>query len=204
MTTTLLLIRHGRTDWNVAGKWQGLSDIPLNETGCHQAEALAKRLASWPIEAIISSDLQRCVQTAVPLATPHHLQPIFDPIWRERDVGDFAGLTGEEARARYPEVWVNTPHGLVDPPNGETNAALHLRALAAYEKVLAAYTGQMVAIVSHGGTLHTLIAELIGLLGTEFGRFSLRGNTGLSIIEVTEHGPYLTRLNDTSHLEIGD
>jgi broad specificity phosphatase PhoE len=204
MTTTLLLIRHGRTDWNVAGKWQGLSDIPLNETGCHQADALAKRLASWPIAAVISSDLQRCVQTAVALATPHNLQPILDPIWRERDVGDFAGLTTEEARARYPELWANTPRGLVDPPNGETNVALRHRALAAYEKVVAAHQGQMVAVVSHGGTLHTLIAHVIGLHGGEFGRFSLRGNTGLSIVEVTEHGPHLTRLNDTSHLEIGD
>lgn len=203
MTTTLLLIRHGVTDWNIAKKWQGYADIPLNETGQEQAVALSKRLAKWPIQAVISSDLQRCVQTAVPLAAAHNLPPIFDPIWRERDVGDFAGLTGKEVRARYPELWANAPTGMVDPPNGETFPDLRRRALAGYEKVLAHYEGQMVAVVSHGGTLHTLIREVIGLNGTQYGRFSLRGNTGLSIIEVTEHGPYLTRLNDTSHLEPG-
>lgn len=204
MTTTLLLIRHGVTDWNTAQRWQGHADIPLNETGRQQAHALAKRLATWPIEVIVSSDLQRCAQTAVTLAAPHNLQPVFDPLWRERHVGDFSGLTTEEVRARFPELWATSPRGLVNPPNGEAFPDLRQRTLTAYEKVLTAYKGQMVAIVSHGGTLHTLIREVIGLNGTEYGRFSLRGNTGLSIIEVTDHGAYLTRLNDTSHLENGD
>ncbi len=204
MTTTLLLIRHGVTDWNQARRWQGHADVPLNKVGHRQAAALAGRLATWPIDVVISSDLQRCAQTAVALAAPHNLHPVWDSLWRERDVGDFSGLTSEEARVRYPELWQGVPRGLVDPPNGETFPALHRRALAAYEKVLAAYAGQTVAVVSHGGLLHTLIAHIIGLNGSEYGRFSLRGNTGLSIIEVTEHGPYLVRLNDTSHLEVGD
>lgn len=204
MTTTLLLIRHGVTDWNQARRWQGHADIPLNETGRQQAAALAKRLATWPLDAVISSDLRRCAQTAVTLAAPHDLQPVLDPIWRERDVGDFAGFTSEEVRARFPELWANASRGLVDPPNGEAFLDLHRRALAAYEKVLAAHSGQTVAVVSHGGLLHTLIAHVVGLNGSDYGRFSLRGNTGLSIIEVTNQGPYLVRLNDTSHLERGD
>jgi broad specificity phosphatase PhoE len=203
MTTTLLLIRHGVTDWNIAQRWQGHADIPLNKTGQQQAEALANRLASWPINAVISSDLQRCVQTAVPLAAPHNLQPVFTTHWRERHVGDFEGMTTEEVRARFPELWGNSPRRFVDPPNGEAFPQLRQRVLAAYETVLADYPHQMVAVVSHGGTLHTLIREVIGLDGEEYGRFSLRGNTGLSIIEVTDHGAYLTRLNDTSHLENG-
>lgn len=204
MTTTLLLIRHGVTDWNTAQRWQGHADIPLNETGRQQANALAKRLATWPIEVIVSSDLQRCAQTAMTLAAPHNIQPVFDPLWRERHVGDFSGLTTDEVRARFPELWAQSPRGLINPPNGEAFPALRQRTLTAYEKVLTAYKGRMVVIVSHGGTLHTLIREVIGLNGTEYGRFSLRGNTGLSIIEVTDHGAYLTRLNDTSHLENGD
>jgi probable phosphoglycerate mutase len=103
--TKMLLIRHGLTDWNVAQKWQGHADIPLNETGQKQAAALASRLAAWPLEAVISSDLQRCKQTAVAIASQHNLTSQFDPIWRERDVGDFSGFTSLEAREKYPHIW---------------------------------------------------------------------------------------------------
>lgn len=201
-TTTLLLIRHGVTDWNQARRWQGHADIPLNETGRRQAEALARRLADWPLEALISSDLQRCRQTAVAIAAHHPLQPEFDPLWRERDVGAFSGLTGAEVKNRFPHLW---PHGrgLVDPPEGESYLALRQRAWQAYQKVLAAHTGRTVAVVSHGGLLHVLIGQLIGLEEAAYGRFSLRGNTGLSMVEVTAAGPVITRLNDVSHLENG-
>ncbi|MCP5095378.1 MAG: histidine phosphatase family protein, partial [Chloroflexi bacterium] len=80
MTTTLLLIRHGQTDWNVAGRWQGHADIPLNEIGKAQANALAERLADWPIKAIYRSDLMRCVQTATAVSNTTGITPIYNPI----------------------------------------------------------------------------------------------------------------------------
>lgn len=202
-TTTLLLIRHGVTDWNQARRWQGHADIPLNETGRHQAKALARRLADWSLEAIISSDLQRCRQTAVAIAAHHPLEPVYDPLWRERDVGAFSGLTGPEIKSRFPHLWGNERRGLIDPPEGEPYQALRQRAWQAYQKVLAAHHGRTVAVVSHGGLLHVLISRLIGLAEAEYGRFTLRGNTGLSMVEVTPAGPVLTRLNDISHLENG-
>lgn len=202
MPTTLLFIRHGLTNWNAEKRWQGHADIPLNETGYAQAEALARRLADWPIERIISSDLQRCAQTAQAIAAHHpRIELAYDTIWRERDVGDFRGLTYAEIEEKFPE-WVNAQRGMFNLPNGEPYTAVRRRALAAYEKVMAAHAGQMVAIVTHGGILHTLIAQLIHIQADKYGRFSLRGNTGLNIIEVTDEGePYLIRLNDTSHLE---
>ncbi len=205
MPTTLLFIRHGLTDWNAEKRWQGHADVPLNETGRTQANALGHRLADWPIERIISSDLQRCAQTAQAIATHHpHIDLTYDPIWRERDVGDFSGLTFGEIREQFPEIWANSQRGMLNPPNAEPYEALRHRAMTAYEQVLAAHTGQTVAIVTHGGILHTLIAQLIHIHEDKYGRFSLRGNTGLNIIEVTDEGePYLTRLNDTSHLENG-
>ena len=202
MLTTLLFIRHGQTDWNVAKKWQGHADIPLNETGLVQADALATRLQKWPIETIITSDLLRCSQTADVIGQKLDLNPVPDAIWRERDVGDFSGMTSVEAKANFPEVWAAANgKGMVDAPNGESFAEVRARGMRAYEKVIANHAGQMVAIVSHGGLLHTLIAQLIQIRDDVYGRISKRGNTGLSIVEVSDGVPKLVRLNDTSHLE---
>ena len=202
MVTTLLLIRHGQTDWNVKRKWQGHADIPLNETGLAQATALATRLKKWPVDAIVTSDLLRCSQTADVIGLQLGLTPTADPIWRERDVGEFSGMTGEEAKAAFPELWAATNRkGMIDPPNGEKFMDLRKRGIQAYEKVLAEHEGKMIVIVSHGGLLHTLIAQLIQIREDVYGRISKRGNTGLSIVEVTDGEPKLVRLNDTSHLE---
>jgi broad specificity phosphatase PhoE len=201
MITKILFVRHGQTDWNVERKWQGHADIPLNETGKAQAAALANRLAEWPITAVVTSDLQRCTQTAQAIGEAIGLQPIPDPLWRERDVGLFSGMTGEEAKAAYPEIWAAAKRGMVDPPQGEAHVDVRQRGIAAYEKVVAEYPGEMIVVVSHGGLLHTLIAQLIEIPEDKYGRISKRGNTGLSIVEVTDGIPRLVLLNDTSHLE---
>ena len=200
----ILLMRHGQTDWNKAGRWQGHTDIPLNETGRQQAEALGKRLKSWPIKAIYTSDLQRCVQTAVPLANALGVKPKLAPLWRERDVGDFGGMTGEQTRQQYPEIWAKATRGMVDPPNGEPFIEVQRRAWQAYETVAEAHDEGTVAVVTHGGLLHALLGQVMGIDPSIYGRFSMRGNTGLSIIEINSRGPIVTRLNDTSHLENRD
>jgi broad specificity phosphatase PhoE len=198
---TILLTRHGQTDWNKAGRWQGHADIPLNEAGQKQAAALCQRLQSWPIDAVYSSDLQRCVQTAVPLANVLGLKPIKSQIWRERDVGDFSGLTGEQARQQYPDIWANATRGMVDPPNGEPFADVLKRAWCAYETVAEAHSHGMVVVVTHGGLLHALLGQVMGIDPGIYGRFSMRGNTGLSVVEVNDRRPIVVSLNDTSHLE---
>lgn len=200
--TTLLLIRHGQTDFNAQKRWQGHLDVPLNEIGKQQARAIADRLATWPIEAVYSSDLKRAAMTAVPIAAAHQLIPIFEPIWRERDVGDFVGLTGTEAREKYPEVWDQMKHGLLNPPNGENSLALRERVVKAFTRLVARYEDQVIAVVSHGGTLANIIAHVLDIPPNKHGRFRLSGNTGLSIVEITDdRGPQLTLLNDTSHLD---
>ena len=198
---TILLTRHGETDWNKTGRWQGHADIPLNEKGHQQAAALCQRLQSWPIETVYTSDLQRCVQTAVPLAKALDIQPTLAPIWRERDVGDFSGMTGDQARDHYPEIWANAVRGMVDPPNGEPFAQVLSRAWQAFESVVEAHDTGLVAVVTHGGLLHALLGQVMGIDQAVYGRFSMRGNTGLSVVEVNSRGPIVTRLNDTSHLE---
>jgi broad specificity phosphatase PhoE len=199
--TTLLLIRHGQTDHNAAGRWQGHLDVPLNEKGQAQAQALAQRLADWPIEAVYSSDLQRAMQTAVANATPHTLPPTSDPNGRERDVGAFQSLNSQEIQTKFPAVWADMlKTGVLNPPNGEHQTSLRERAERALAQVLSQHEGQMIAIVSHGALLNGLISNVLGIPRERFGRFRLNGNTGLSIVENNSRGPVLTLLNDTSHL----
>jgi len=197
--TTVLLIRHGQTDWNAESRWQGHADIPLNATGKAQAHALAQRLAGWPVKALYSSDLKRAAMTADILADALNLKPVLDIVWRERDVGDFQGLTNAELKQSFADHWVGMRNGVFNPPNGEPFQQLQARVTKAFDELLARHAGEMAAVVTHGGALHTLISHILGISGS-YGRFSLSGNTGLSIVEQGERGVRLVLLNDTCHL----
>jgi broad specificity phosphatase PhoE len=204
MATTILLIRHGQTDYNANGRWQGHLDVPLNETGKTQARALARRLADWPVAALFASDLKRAAMTAVYLAETWGIIPVYDKMWRERDMGVFAGRSNEELRQAYPEIWANMRKGIIDIPGGEVHEALQSRAAAAFASAASAYPGEMVAVVTHGGTLNAVVSSVLGIPPDRYGRLSFRRNTGLTIIELGDRGPRLTMLNDARHLENGD
>lgn len=203
MKTTLILIRHGLTDWNAEGRWQGHEDIPLNETGIAQAQALAGRLASWPIEILYSSDLKRAAQTASIVGSALGMQPILDPTWRERDVGAFQGLTRAEIELKFPQAFSKKEVGIVDHPSVEDSHALYDRAVDAYRALVERHAGQVIAVVTHGGFLHTILLHVLGLPVGHYSRLSLRGNTGISTVEISNGQARLTRLNDTAHLEAG-
>jgi len=200
MITTILFIRHGVTDWNVARRWQGHTDIPLNDDGREQAHKLAQRLAEWPIQAIYTSDLLRAQETANVLAKNHNLVPIIDANLRERNGGVFQGLTIEQLNSWHGDIWHQVRHDGSAPPNGESMLEVGIRAYSSFEKISLAHRGETVAIVSHGGTLNILISHLIGLPLGQPASISLRGNTGLSVVEMDESGHRLTLLNDVSHL----
>ena len=198
--TTFLFIRHGQTEWNAQGRWQGFTDIPLNETGRAQAQALAKRLASWPLNAVYSSDLVRAAETAQALATPHNLQPILDAHWRERGLGQLEGLTQPEIRQKFP--YLVLPRTYIEAPEGESYEKLQKRVLAGYKKLLRQHgQGETVAVVSHGGTLRMIISHVLGLPERLYAPFTLDGNTGITRVVLREGHADLTLLNDTAHLE---
>lgn len=205
MTTTILLIRHGQTDWNAEGRWQGHADVPLNELGRQQAQLLAGRLKAWPISAIYCSDLKRASETAAIIARELDLEPISDRQWRERDTGLFSGLTRAEIQEQYPEVWALLRQGVVDIPGAESSAALTRRAQGVLQALLERHNGETIAVVSHGGTLRAVIAEVLNIPVVETMRLRVGGNTGLSIVSIREEGhPILERLNDVAHLEYAD
>src|SRR5690606_38476427 len=101
----LLLTRHGQTDWNIARRYQGQSETPLNEKGIRQAEQLAKRLSTETIHAIYASDLSRGMNTAKAIAAFHSLDVEPDARLRELSFGDWEGMTYEEMSAHSPELF---------------------------------------------------------------------------------------------------
>ncbi len=145
--TTILLARHGETDWNRDLRVQGHSDTPLNELGREQARALAEALAGEPIQAIYASDLSRARETAEIVAASRELEVQLEPALRERNFGSWEGLTREEIDGRFGD---SSTH------DGETNDEVRERVLAAVHRIVARHPGEEVLVVSHGGALNSL------------------------------------------------
>src|SRR5512141_837066 len=131
--THLYRIRHGRTNWNDEGLMQGWAVPPLDAVGRQQAHALAARLARARFDAIYSSPLLRARGTAEAVAQAHGLRIHFDDRLRERNIGDWTGLTFEEARARDPQLF-DADWRRLGPPGGEKQAELAARAAAAIDQ----------------------------------------------------------------------
>jgi broad specificity phosphatase PhoE len=150
--TTLLLARHGETDWNRELRIQGSSDIELNELGRKQAHALAEELEHVELDAIYASDLSRARATADAVAASHGLEVHLDPRLRERSFGSWEGLTREDIAER-PEK----------QHDGESNDEVRERVLAAVQEIAAAHPGEQVLVVSHGGALNALWHHALGV-----------------------------------------
>jgi alpha-ribazole phosphatase len=163
--TRLILIRHGETDWNVEGRWQGHADVPLNERGQAQALEVAASFAETRIDAIYASDLKRTAETAEPLARSQGLEIRIDPRLREIDQGEWQGLLIDEIQTRYAEQFRRRRANPLEvaPPGGETALQVRERVLAAVQDILAAHPGQTVAIVSHGFALAVIRAYFQGI-----------------------------------------
>jgi probable phosphoglycerate mutase len=155
----LVLWRHGQTRWNAERRFQGQTDIPLDDVGQQQAERAARLLAAFQPSAIFSSDLIRASATAAPLARLTGLTVTLDKDLRERYGGLWEGLTDADIRTRYP-----VEHSQWRPPEGETTTAVAERAVAAMERIADTLTpGTLAVVVSHGAALRLGAALLMGL-----------------------------------------
>lgn len=197
----LILVRHGQTLWNQERRSQGLTDVELSPEGRGQAQRLAVALKGEPIGAIYASPLRRARDTAQAIAVEHDLEVRLEPRLQEMNLGDMEGLTGEEMRARYPDLlrqWGQDP-AQVRLPGGETLTELQERVGAAIEDLLGHHRGQLVVAVSHNFAIITALCRAIGLELVHFRR--LRMETGAtSTLEFGPSGPVLTSLNETCHL----
>jgi broad specificity phosphatase PhoE len=147
--TTLLLVRHGETDWNAAGRLQGHTDRPLNEYGRRQARELAERLAGDGIKAVYASDLSRARETAEILGARLGLEVVIDADLREKNWGSWEGLTSDERAGVEFE--------------GESTEDHRERVLRAVQRIVAAHPGDCVAVVTHGGSLRRIQAAVSGV-----------------------------------------
>jgi broad specificity phosphatase PhoE len=161
--TTILLARHGETDWNAAHRWQGWADRPLTARGREQARSLADALAALPLAAVYSSDLERARATAEIVAGRHGLLVTQDPRLREVDVGCFSGLTNAEVRERFPDAYERWYTGGEGWDDGESYAQMTERVLAAIHDIAGAMHGGHVAVIAHGGPIRALHAAAAGL-----------------------------------------
>jgi broad specificity phosphatase PhoE len=166
--TILFLSRHGETDWNAEGRFQGHADPPLNEHGRAQARGLAHRLERTPFAAIYSSDLKRSRETAEIVAAPHALDVVSLPELREVDVGEWSGLTREEIEARWPGAmgtWRDEGHGW---QAGESYEEMAARVVASIDRLAREHDGDRILYVGHGGTIRALLAHAHGISYTQY------------------------------------
>jgi probable phosphoglycerate mutase len=181
--TTLLLARHGETDWNSERRWQGHSDQPLNERGREQARELAESLVGRRIDAVYSSDLWRARETAEIVARRLGLPVALDRGLREVDVGEWSGLVHTEIETRYPEGFRRWQEGLHGWEDGETYDAMGVRVVTALLAIAARHQGETVLVVSHGGAIRASQASAAGLRNDEFRRSESRPTPNCSLFE---------------------
>jgi len=171
--TEILLVRHGESEWNALGRWQGQADVPLSDLGRSQAIEASRALGT--VDAVIASDLERAATTAAIVAEQLGIGPVYlDPDLRERSAGEWSGLTRAEIHERYPGYLPDDPNvsafaaGALTrrPPGWEPDDDLSARALRAIDRMVAAVPDGTVLAVSHGG----LIMAVEQQLGADAGR----------------------------------
>ena len=163
--TTLYLVRHGQTDWNLKARYQGHSDIPLNPTGLRQAAEAVENINGIKFEAIYSSDLQRAVKTAEFFAMKTGVPILCDERLREINMGKWEGMEIPKIKEYFPEEY-NKRHqmpAVYAPPGGETVTQLARRMIDAIDEICENHPTKPVLIVAHGLCLATLYCLAEGL-----------------------------------------
>ncbi len=199
--TTFVLVRHGQTEWNRVERFRGRSDIPLNETGRTQAEALARTLSSLPIAAIYTSPLERAKQTGETIARRLGLtvQPTEGLL--DIDYGTWEGLTPREAETQFPtlyENWLKEPH-LVEFPGGESLAQVRGRALQVVDDLAEQHQGQVVVLVGHKILNKVLLCAVLGLDDSHIWQIE-QDEAAINLFSRREGAFRLLLCNDTCHL----
>lgn len=198
----LFLIRHGQTDWNRLGKYQGQADIPLSKEGMHQAALLKAHFPADALDVIYSSDLQRAWRTATPLAEKFSAPLYPEEALRELHFGAWEGLTYQEIAEGWPKEVDNlfgAPEKL-QIPEGETFLALQQRAMAKIREIRAANEGKHVAVVAHGAITKAILTALLHI-PLHYVWTLRQDNTAVNILRFDDDFLSVELLNGTAHLD---
>lgn len=200
--TKIIFVRHGQTEWNVLGRYQGQTDIALSPLGIEQAEKLAAHFPVDKVEAVYSSDLVRALTTARCVADRFGLTVESRPELRELNFGDWEGLTYDEIVAKWPDALNNffQHPDVLEIPHGESFPKLRKRALDAVEKIVACHPNQTVAVFAHGAILRTILTAALHM-DLKYVWTIRQFNTAVNIVTYTEHGTTVELLNGTGHLK---
>ena len=204
----ITLLRHGESVGNAESRWQGQADFPLTDIGRAQTRKLAERWKKEKVkfDLVIASPLARAKETAEIIASALNLKVEFEPLWLERDNGEFSGLTAHEVRQNFTHPPFMTPYDSVGG-DGEGDWELFLRAGQALQSLLKREPARYL-IVSHGGLLNQFMHAVIGVTpqannaGTRF-RFE---NTAFAqlLYYPHQHRWAIDRLNDHAHWKDSD
>ncbi len=189
MNRRVILWRHGRTEWNVAGRVQGQSDIPLDEVGIQQAKEAGARLASLKPARIVSSDLQRAAATAAELGVLAGVEPELDERFRELNFGAREGLTWKQAWQQFPEemqAWVDGNEHVM--PGAETYAQAGSRfSEALHSELPNLHSGETLVVVAHGAVLRTGMCTFLGIPREMWKVFGGLSNCHWAVLEEWVH-----------------
>ena len=199
----ILLIRHGETEWNRIRRFQGQSDIPLNQTGREQARALGRALKDESIDVFYASPLTRAIETAQSIQAHHPSARIIEEKgFLEMDLGEFDGLNAKDWVANYPEFrekWMKNP-SKVKMPGGESLRHVQVRAVKSLNNVVVQHNSEStLAIVTHNFVICSILCHALEISLDRF-REIKQDTAALNILEIHGEKLQVDRVNDTTHL----
>ena len=202
----IILVRHAQSEHHVLRLTGGWTDTGLTALGHEQSRLLAARLRDElgprPVR-LFSSDLKRAMETAAHIGEAFGVEPVANARLRENNNGECAGLTIEEAKERWPDVWTKPASlDVQEFPGAETPREFYERAGAFIDDIVSHRDGAVPIIVTHGGTMVCLVARWLGLSAEVLEPIGFSAHTtGITVLQTDRHGGHIVeRLNDTSHL----
>lgn len=199
------IVRHGETNWNREGRFQGQMDIPLNEKGLEQARMTAARFKGYPLEAVYASPLSRARVTGELIAEAAGCPLIPDKRFMEINHGAWEGTTTAEVEKNYGDIlrqWKTEPHLVKMPgPGGESLEDVQKRAVAAVEEIVPKHKGDIL-LATHDAAAKTIICYYLGVPLSRYWRLKIP-NCSVSYIEFLPSGPQVGLLGDVSHFHQG-
>lgn len=202
MKTKVFLVRHGETEWNKLGKFQGSVDINLSEEGVKQAEYVSKRF-NGDFDCVYTSPQKRAFHTAEIICEHTRIKPVIAHEMREINYGKWEGLTVKEILKDYPnefDIWRNDE---VEAPicGGDLSMKkASVRARNAIREIVSNHKGQKIIIVAHGGIIRAALVGLFNWSMTMYHKIAI-GNTSICELNFDDDlNPIIIKVNDTNHL----